>query len=100
MPLDLSNTLVVGVATTALFDMTESDSAFQEKFKSDRQTAVAEYRAYALTHENEPLADGTGMPLVRALLALKGSTPILRTLSLRPILGRRSVHVQAQAFQS
>lgn len=70
MPLDLSNTLVVGVATTALFDMTESDSAFQAKFKSDRQTAVAEYRAYALRHESEPLADGTGMPLVRALLAL------------------------------
>ena len=29
----------------------------------------------------------------------KGSTPILRTLSLRPILGKRSVHVQAQALQ-
>jgi len=70
MALDLSNTLVVGIATTALFDMTESDSAFQAKFKSDPQTAVAEYRAYALAHEDDPLADGTGMPLVRALLAL------------------------------
>ena len=30
---------------------------------------------------------------------LSGSTPILRTLSLRPILGKRSVHVQAQALQ-
>ncbi|MGB3461470.1 MAG: ATP-binding protein [Rhodanobacter lindaniclasticus] len=28
-----------------------------------------------------------------------GSTPILRTLSLSPILGQRSVHVQAQALQ-
>ena len=27
-----------------------------------------------------------------------GSTPILRTLSLRPILGQRSVHVQAQTL--
>ncbi|MBK8065350.1 MAG: 5'-nucleotidase [Betaproteobacteria bacterium] len=50
--------------------MTESDSAFQSKFQSDPQTAIAEYRAYALAHENEPLRDGTGMPLVRALLAL------------------------------
>ena len=67
MPLDLSNTLVVGIATTALFDMTESDSAFQAKVKSDRETAVAEYCAYALQHENDPLADGTGMPLVPPL---------------------------------
>jgi len=29
----------------------------------------------------------------------EGSTPILRTLSLSPILGQRSVHVQAQALQ-
>ena len=28
-----------------------------------------------------------------------GSTPILRTLSLRPIMGPRSVHVQTQALQ-
>ena len=27
-----------------------------------------------------------------------GSTPILRTLSLSPILGQRSVHVEAQAL--
>ncbi|MBN8715012.1 MAG: hypothetical protein J0H50_13805 [Xanthomonadales bacterium] len=30
---------------------------------------------------------------------LEGSTPILRTLSLSPILGQRSVHVEAQALQ-
>jgi NADPH-dependent 2,4-dienoyl-CoA reductase/sulfur reductase-like enzyme len=29
----------------------------------------------------------------------RGSTPILRTLSLRLILSRRSVHVEAQALQ-
>jgi 5'-nucleotidase len=70
MALDLSDTLVVGVTTTSLFDMSESDSVFQAKFKEDRATAVAEYREYMLKHENEPLNDGTGMPLVRALLAL------------------------------
>jgi len=31
--------------------------------------------------------------------ANQGSTPILRTLSLSPILGQRSVHVEAQALQ-
>lgn len=101
MPLDLSNTLVVGVATTALFDMTESDSAFQEKFKSDRQTAVAEYRAYALTHENEPLADGTGMPLVRALLALNqyrkdGEPPLVEVV----VMSRNSPETGIRVFNN
>ena len=50
--------------------MTEADTVFRAKFKQDRQTAVAEYRAYMLERENEPLADGTGMPLVRSLLGL------------------------------
>jgi 5'-nucleotidase len=70
MPLDLSDTLVVGISATALFDLTEADSVFRAKFTEDKQTAVAEYRAYMLEREDEPLADGTGMPLVKSLLAL------------------------------
>ncbi len=30
MPLDLSNTLVIGISATALFDMSESDRMFRE----------------------------------------------------------------------
>jgi 5'-nucleotidase len=70
MALDLSETLVVGISSTALFDLTEADGVFRSKFAEDRQTAVSEYRAYMLDRENEPLEDGTGMPLVKALLAL------------------------------
>jgi 5'-nucleotidase len=70
MPLDLSDTLVVGVSATSLFDMTEADSVFRAKFAEDKQTAVAEYRAYMLEREKEPLEDGTAMPLVKSLLAL------------------------------
>ncbi|WP_404948497.1 5'-nucleotidase [Shewanella sp. SG44-2] len=33
MPLDLSNTLVVGISATALFDMSESNQIFRETFK-------------------------------------------------------------------
>ncbi|PKO70699.1 MAG: 5'-nucleotidase [Betaproteobacteria bacterium HGW-Betaproteobacteria-16] len=101
MPLDLSNTLVVGITTTALFDMTESDSAFQEKFKSDRETAVAEYRAYALQHEDEPLSDGTGMPLVKALLALnmyqkKGEPPLVEIV----VMSRNSPETGIRVFKN
>lgn len=75
MPLDLSDTLVVGISATALFDLTEADAVFRSKFEKDKQTAVAEYRAYMLAHESEPLADGTGMPLVRSLLGLNRYQP-------------------------
>ena len=70
MPLDLSETLVVGISATALFDLTEADAVFKAKFHEDKETAVAAYRAYMLTRENDALEDGTGMPLVKALLAL------------------------------
>ena len=70
MPLDLSQTLVVGISATALFDLAEADRVFRTKFQEDRQTAVSEYRAYMLEREEEVLADGTGMHLVKALLAL------------------------------
>jgi 5'-nucleotidase len=74
MALDLSDTLVVGISSTALFDLSESDRVFQERFLEDRETAIAEYRVYTLERENDPLTDGTGMPLVRALLALNNHT--------------------------
>lgn len=75
MPSDLTNTLVVGISTTALFDMSGPDRLFREYMTSDPATAAARYRAYMLEHEQEPLADGTGMPLVKALLALNGCGP-------------------------
>lgn len=63
MPLDLSDTLVIGISATALFDMTESDSVFRDEFAKNPEKAVGNYRTYMLKCEKEPLADGTGMPL-------------------------------------
>ena len=70
MPIDLSETLVVGISATALFDLSEADKVFKEKQAEDPETAILEYRDYMLKHEGEPLGDGTGMPLVKALLGL------------------------------
>jgi 5'-nucleotidase len=44
MPLDLSETLVVGIASTALFNLSEADAMFRKRFAEDRYKAVAEYR--------------------------------------------------------
>jgi 5'-nucleotidase len=68
--LDLSDTLVVGISSTALFDLSEADSVFRAKYTEDKDTAIEQYRKYTLDRENDPLGDGTGMPLVKALLDL------------------------------
>ncbi len=70
MPLDLSETLVVGVSATALFDLSEADKVFREKKDDDPDTAIAEYRKYMMKNEDTLLNDGTAMSLVRALLNL------------------------------
>ncbi|MDA0821845.1 MAG: 5'-nucleotidase, partial [Proteobacteria bacterium] len=70
MATDLSDTLVIGISSTALFDLTEADSVFREHFESDRDTAIEKYRKYMLEREDEPLEPGTGMPLAEALLKL------------------------------
>lgn len=70
MPLDLSDTLVVGISATALFNLNEEDRVFRENKKDDPDTAIEKYREYMLERENQPLEDGTGYPLVQALLQL------------------------------
>ncbi|ADN09235.1 5'-nucleotidase [Sulfurimonas autotrophica] len=85
MPLDLSESLVIGISATALFDLSQADKIFKEKIDKDPETAIEEYRKYMLKNEEKPLADGTGMPLVKALLNLnkfqkEGEAPIVEVI--------------------
>ena len=101
MPIDLSDTLVIGISATALFDMSESDSVFREKFKEDKNTAIEEYRKYMLEREDEPLSDGTGMPLVKALLTLnqyqnKGEPPLVDVI----VMSRNSPETGIRVFNN
>ncbi len=75
MSLDLKDTLVVGITATALFDLREADELFRAEHATDPDNAIANYRAYMLAREDEPLAPGTGFPLVSALLKLKELLP-------------------------
>jgi len=79
MPVDLSKSLVIGISSTALFDLSEADKVFRESESSDPDRSIESYRSYMLSTENNPLHDGTGMPLVKALLNLnrhkKGDGP-------------------------
>lgn len=63
MAVDLSSTLVVGISSTALFDLREAASVFE-------QQGIVAYRKYMLEREDTPLEPGTAMPLVKALLSL------------------------------
>lgn len=101
MTIDLSDTLVVGISSTALFDLSESDSVFRARFKEDRETAIAEYRAYTRLRENDPLKDGTGMPLVEALLALNQNmrevdTPLVEVV----VMSRNSPETGVRVFNN
>jgi 5'-nucleotidase len=70
MALNLTDTLVIGISATALFDLKEADDVFNDKYHHDPDTAIEEYRAYMLERENEILTQGTGYPLVKSLLDL------------------------------
>ncbi len=70
MPVELKDTLVIGISATALFDLSEADLYFQTRLASDPETAIEDYRQFMLAREHTDLRPGTGMPLVQALLAL------------------------------
>lgn len=68
MPYDLANRLVIGVASSALFDLTESNTYFE---KTNEQA----YRVYQEERVNEPLEHGAAYPFIRRLLALNDLRP-------------------------
>ena len=63
MPLDLSDILVVGVSSRALFDLEKENEIFDKD-------GISGYRKYQQEHESEPLSPGTAFHLVQSLLHL------------------------------
>ncbi len=101
MPIDLSDTLVVGITATALFDLSEADRVFREKFNSDREAAIEEYRKYMAEREAEALEPGTGFYLVKALLSLnqfqpKGESPLVEVV----VMSRNSPETGVRVFHN
>ncbi len=66
MPYSLNDKLVIAVASSALFDLTESDGVYQSR-------GVDEYRKFQREHERELLQPGVALALIKRLLALSGS---------------------------
>lgn len=80
MSIDFSNTLIVAVSATALFDLTESERFFNQALADDPTTAIDKFRAYMIERENQPLNTGSGYPLIKALLNLNNHLPQTESL--------------------
>ncbi|MEH6446876.1 MAG: 5'-nucleotidase, partial [Oceanospirillaceae bacterium] len=70
MAYNLKDTLVVGISSTSLFDLTEEDLIFHREFKKDKNSAMKDYRKLMLEREDEKLEPGAGYPLIQSLLTL------------------------------
>src|ERR1700759_148396 len=63
MPYDLDNRLVIGVASSAVFDLHESDKVF-------RSQGEEEYRTFQERNLDNPLPKGIAFPFLKRLLSL------------------------------
>ena len=70
MAVDFSNTLIVAISATALFDLSESENHLISLLQQRPRDAVKEFRNYMAERENDPLTIGAGYPLIKALLNL------------------------------
>jgi 5'-nucleotidase len=63
MPYDLSNYLVIGVSSRALFDLTRENEIYENE-------GLEAYCRYQLDHENDVLKPGAGFALIDAILRM------------------------------
>jgi len=71
MPYDLSNYLVIGVSSRALFDLNRENEIFENE-------GLEAYCQYQLEHENDILEPGTGFSLIEAMLRINDLEPGVR----------------------
>lgn len=63
MPVDLTQSLVIGISSRALFNLEKEDRIFREE-------GLEAYNRYQIEHEEDVLPPGAGFPLVQAILQL------------------------------
>ncbi len=68
MPFAIESKLVIAVASSALFDLTEADRVF-------RTGGIDAYRRHQHEHEGDILKPGCAFPFIRRLLTLNGAAP-------------------------
>jgi 5'-nucleotidase len=71
MAYDLTNYLVIGVSSRALFDLSHENEIYEKE-------GLEAYCQYQLEHENDVLKPGTGFALIEAMLNINKIDPGLR----------------------
>jgi len=71
MPYDLTNYLVIGVSSRALFDLSHENKIYEKQ-------GLEAYCQYQLEHENDILKPGTGFALIEAMLNINKLEPGVR----------------------
>lgn len=70
MAVDFSQTLIVAISATALFDLSHHEKKYEELIADNPDTAHDAFVQFARSQENVPLAKGTGFALIESLLNL------------------------------
>jgi len=92
MPFPIEDKLVVAIASSALFDLSEADRIYREK-------GLEEYRRYQRDHERTPLAPGVAFPFIKRLLGLNGREEADRPVEVI-LLSRNDPDTGLRAFRS
>lgn len=92
MAYSLSDKLVIGIASRALFDLEHENAIYDEH-------GIEAYAAYQRENENVPLNPGSAFPLVKALLRLNTLLPG-QTLIEVVVISRNSADTGLRAFNA
>ena len=84
--------LIVAIASSALFDLRESDQVFREK-------GAQAYRNYQQAHLHTPLGKGIAFPFIRRFLGFNQRFPAQRPVEV-VLLSRNSVETGQRVFES
>lgn len=92
MPVTLDDKLVIAISSRALFDLEESHRVFIEQ-------GTEAYCRYQIDHENDVLAPGVALPLVKKLLALSAHAPARARVEV-VLISRNSADTGLRVFNS
>src|SRR4051812_7828792 len=93
MAFDLSKSLVIGVSSRALFDLSVEDEIFRTK-------GLAAYQHYQKKNEDCVLSPGVAFPLVKAILGLNTRLPNTSRKAEVVIMSRNSAETSLRIFRS
>lgn len=91
MPVDLSNLLVIGISSRALFDLTKENEIYEKE-------GLDAYAQYQLDNENAVLKPGIGFSLVKGILELNQLVESRKTEVI--IMSRNSADTSLRIFNS